>query len=39
MLTRELRFSLLGPMQGWRGGTELDLGSPQQQATLAVVLL
>ncbi|MEU6497188.1 BTAD domain-containing putative transcriptional regulator [Streptomyces sp. NPDC049097] len=39
MLTRELRFSLLGPMQGWRGGTELDLGSPQQQATLAVLLL
>lgn len=35
----EMRFELLGPMRGWQGDTELDLGSPQQRVTLAALLL
>lgn len=34
-----VRFSLLGPLRAWRDGTELALGSPQQRAVLAVLLL
>ncbi|MEV5807194.1 AfsR/SARP family transcriptional regulator [Streptomyces parvulus] len=34
-----LRFSLLGPLRAWRGSTELSLGSPQQQAVLAALVL
>lgn len=36
---REVRFEVLGPMRGWHGDTELDLGSPQQRAVLAMLLL
>ncbi|MER5339340.1 BTAD domain-containing putative transcriptional regulator [Streptomyces mirabilis] len=33
------RFSLLGPLRAWRGTEELELGSPQQCAVLAMLLL
>ncbi len=34
-----LRFQVLGPVQAWRGGAQLALGSPQQQAVLVALLL
>lgn len=34
-----LRFSLLGPVRAWRGSAEVDVGTPQQQAVLAMLLL
>jgi DNA-binding SARP family transcriptional activator len=33
------RFRLLGPVQAWRDGIELDLGGPLQRALLACLLL
>ncbi|MFJ2767971.1 AfsR/SARP family transcriptional regulator [Streptomyces sp. NPDC087300] len=34
-----MSFQLLGPVRAWRAGRQLALGSPQQRATLAVLLL
>jgi DNA-binding SARP family transcriptional activator/tetratricopeptide (TPR) repeat protein len=35
----QIRYSVLGSVRAWRGGEELDLGSPRQRAVLAVLLL
>ena len=34
-----LRFTLLGPVRAWQGHTAVDVGTPQQQAVLAILLL
>ncbi|WP_033345775.1 AfsR/SARP family transcriptional regulator [Catenuloplanes japonicus] len=34
-----IEFSLLGPVQAWHDGRELEIGSPQQRTTLAILLL
>nr|WP_284750353.1 BTAD domain-containing putative transcriptional regulator [Amycolatopsis sp. RTGN1] len=34
-----LRFSVLGPLRAWRGGSPLDLGPVRQQALLAALVL
>ena len=34
-----LRFEVLGPIRAWNADTEIDLGSPQQRAVLAILLL
>jgi DNA-binding SARP family transcriptional activator len=38
-VTAALKFEVLGPVRGWVGETELELGSPQQRAVLAMLLL
>jgi DNA-binding SARP family transcriptional activator len=35
----QLRFSVLGPIRGWHGEVELNLGPNQQRAMLALLLL
>lgn len=35
----KVKFEVLGPVRGWHGTSELDLGSPQQRAVLAMLLL
>ena len=34
-----IRYGLLGPVAAWRDGREADLGSPQQRALFALLLL
>jgi len=34
-----LRFALLGPVRAWRGEREISMGSPQQRALIAALLL
>ncbi|RSO22259.1 AfsR family transcriptional regulator [Streptomyces sp. WAC 06725] len=36
---RHLWFTVLGPVAIWRGGRQLDAGSPRQRALLAVLLV
>src|SRR3954471_11841542 len=38
-MTARVRFCVLGPMRAWLDDREVALGSPQQQATLAMLLL
>jgi DNA-binding SARP family transcriptional activator len=38
-MTYQPRFTVLGPVRAWCGNLELDLGSPQQRAVLAALLL
>jgi DNA-binding SARP family transcriptional activator len=35
----EMKFEVLGPVRGWLGDRELELGAPQQRGVLAMLLL
>ncbi|MGK5742537.1 BTAD domain-containing putative transcriptional regulator [Micromonospora sp. URMC 103] len=39
LVSGELRFEVLGPVRAWRGGAEVELGTPQQRAILAILLV
>ena len=39
MVDSEFRFTVMGPIRAWAGDTELVLGSPQQRALLALLLI
>jgi DNA-binding SARP family transcriptional activator len=34
-----IKFSVLGPVRAWRDGTEISLGTPQQQSLLGLLLV
>jgi DNA-binding SARP family transcriptional activator len=36
---QDVRFAVLGPVRAWQGQAELGLGSPQQRAVLATLLV
>ncbi|MFK4222295.1 BTAD domain-containing putative transcriptional regulator [Streptomyces sp. NPDC019890] len=38
-MPEQLRFAVLGPVRGWCGPDEVDLGPPKQRAVLAMLLL
>ncbi|WP_262286669.1 BTAD domain-containing putative transcriptional regulator [Micromonospora sp. MA102] len=38
-MTTPLSFAVLGPVRGWRGRSELDLGTRQQRLILALLLV
>jgi len=39
LMASAFRFSVLGPVRAWRDGAEINLGTPQQRAILAAMLL
>ncbi|MFD9890231.1 BTAD domain-containing putative transcriptional regulator [Amycolatopsis sp. NPDC059027] len=39
MADEEPRFEVLGPLRAWRGKSEIPLGSPQQRAVLAMLVV
>jgi len=38
-MASDYSFAVLGPVRAWRSGVEVDLGTPQRQAVMAVLLL
>jgi DNA-binding SARP family transcriptional activator len=39
LMPQDVRFTVLGPVRGWRAKAEIELGPPQQRAMLAMLLL